>query len=69
MESKSFNPVIARRELRPDGVKPVQVLIGRPHLDAETGKCICPYQVTGVGDERVRGALAVDEFEAIGHAV
>ena len=69
MQLKSVGQVIARRELRLDGDRPVEVLLGKPYLDVETGTCICPYQTKGTGDERVRGAVGMDEIEAITCAV
>jgi len=66
---KNLDKVIARRGLRLDGDKPVEVLIGKPYPNSETSNCVCPYQIRGIADERLRGAVGRDEFEAISHAV
>jgi hypothetical protein len=69
VQVKGLGSVIAQRELLLDGKAPVDILIGQPYFDQRTGNCICPYQIKGMGDERVHRALGADEFEAIGHAI
>jgi hypothetical protein len=70
MQLKSIGPVIARRELLLDGKAPVEILIGRPYRAPDvTSHYVCPYQIRGMGDERVRGVVGMDAIQAIQHAI
>ncbi|MEM9694491.1 MAG: hypothetical protein AAGA56_18200 [Myxococcota bacterium] len=61
--------VIAMRRLRVGGSDDldVRLLIGlpRPFPDDPNGDYLCPYQITGVGDEKVRYAAGVDALQAL----
>lgn len=63
--------IIAERRLSSkaeDGLTgEVLVLLGkpRPFPDAPYGDYYCPYQISGVGSEKVSGAGGVDAFQAM----
>lgn len=70
MELDSVGNVVAFRRFYVEGdpSKDVTVKLGHPQKfpdspDAED--CFCPYQITGIGEERVRYAAGVDPFQAI----
>ena len=65
--------VIAKRRLRVTG-RPdldVWVVVGKPRPlpDGPDGDCYCPYQVTGIGDEKVRYAVGIDSIQALELAI
>lgn len=68
MSDAILGEVVAERELehaRDDSVR-VRVRIGRPTEDpAEGGDWRCPFQVLGLGDERVHEAFGVDAVQAL----
>lgn len=45
----------------------VTVCIGRPVVDASTPQrvWVCPFQIRGLGEERVRGIYGVDAMQAL----
>jgi hypothetical protein len=55
--------VIATRSLELRGKPSVAVLIGEPAKDADDH--YCPYQIRGIGDERVRYAMGSDAAQAL----
>lgn len=61
--------VIAERKLsiKGDPSAQVRVLMGAPQRKAESNSeyYVCPVQILGFGDERVRGAHGVDAFQAL----
>jgi hypothetical protein len=64
-----LGPIIAERRLRVTG-RPeldVRVRLGtpRPLTDAPYGDYYCPYQIVGVGNEKVRYAGGVDAIQAL----
>lgn len=65
--------VAAIRELRIEGEpeRVVLVRVGTPHrLSAEgSGSCVCPYQITGVGDGSIRTATGYDTLHALRRAL
>jgi hypothetical protein len=70
MRLETVDGVMATRRLQVLGEPWREVLakLGRlqPSVDApESGEYFCPFQITGVGDERVRYAAGVDAFQAI----
>ena len=54
--------VVATRVYRL-GHKRIVVRIGRPQTDGSDW--FCPYQIVGLGDEKVRRAWGVDSFQAL----
>jgi hypothetical protein len=70
MRLEAVDDVMATRGLQVLGETGREVLVKlgrpRPSLDApESGEYFCPFQITGIGDERVRYAAGVDAFQAI----
>jgi hypothetical protein len=70
MKLETVGDVMATRKLQvlaePDHEGLVK--LGRPQPspdDPESEEYFCPFQITGVGDERVRYAAGVDAFQAI----
>lgn len=64
-----LGPIIAERRLRVTG-RPeldVRVRLGtpRPFADAPYGDYYCPYQIVGVGNQKVRYAGGVDAIQAL----
>ena len=61
--------VIAERRLRlsdsPGREVWVRLGLPRPFPDAPFGDYYCPYQIVGIGDERVRHAGGVDGLQAL----
>jgi len=61
--------VIAERRLRVRGQPDLQVWIRigmpRPFPDAAQGDYYCPYQITGIGSEKVQRAGGVDALQAL----
>ena len=64
MKLDSVGTVIAARELAIDGAKKVQVIIGKPEKFPDSSDYYCPYQITGIGNERIRYAGGVDAVQA-----
>jgi hypothetical protein len=64
-----LGPIIAERRLRVTGRSEldVRVRLGtpRPFPDAPYGDYYCPYQIVGVGNEKVRYAGGVDAIQAL----
>jgi len=53
---------LVRNQLPPAQVK---VLMGKPQHFPDHSDFYCPYQITGLGDKKVRAAGGVDAFQAI----
>jgi Domain of unknown function (DUF6968) len=68
-----LGPVIAERRLRVKGHPDldVRIRIGTPSpfADAPYGDYYCPYQIIGLGSERVRHAGGVDAVQALELAI
>jgi hypothetical protein len=64
---KDVGEIIARRKLYVDGTprKEAAVLIGKPCQFSESPDYYCPYQIVGVGNERVMYAGGVDAIQAL----
>ena len=65
MELDSVGIVIATRELDLADVKKVTVTIGRPETFSDGINFYCPYQITGIGNKRVRYAGGIDAAQAL----
>jgi hypothetical protein len=64
--------VIAERRLRVEGEpdRDVRVRIGRPRpFDATESDFYCPFQVVGVGDERIHTTGGIDGVQALELAI
>jgi hypothetical protein len=62
--------IIAERHLYLEGEPgcTIRVLLGKPHtrLNASNNELtFCPYQILGIGDEKVRAAGGVDAIQAL----
>jgi hypothetical protein len=73
-EIKEIRDVIAERRLYLEGQpnKPIRVVLGRPQKApgaSEGDLVLCPYQIIGIGDEKVRSAAAIDAVEALQFAM
>lgn len=68
-EIKEISEVIAERRLsivgQPDVV--VRILLGKPHRPdpSNNNYVLCPHQILGIGDQKVRSAAGVDDFQAL----
>jgi len=64
-ESNEIKEVIAERHLYLDGQPgiTIRVLLGKPQGTA--GLMLCPYQIVGIRDEKVRCAGGVDAFQSL----
>ena len=69
MKLDSIGEVIAERALsltHDDGrSKQVVVLLGRPRRLPDHPDYYCPYQIKGLGPERIRYACGIDLFQAL----
>ncbi|HKZ81150.1 MAG TPA: hypothetical protein VJ124_22960 [Pyrinomonadaceae bacterium] len=69
MKLDSVGIVIAVREfsLRDEGgkVTPVSVILGMPQQFPDSSDYYAPYQITGVGSEKIRYAGGIDAFQAL----
>jgi len=65
LKLENVGDVIATRTLLlgRDGEAAAAVLLGKPQAHGE--EFYCPYQIKGVGDEKVRYAFGVDAFQAL----
>src|SRR5882672_10246463 len=65
--ANSLGKIIATREFsakRPAGTVRVLVRIGSPRR-RQTGEWACPFEVTGLGRQRLKHALGIDAFQAV----
>lgn len=65
MKLDNVGTVIATRELTLGDGRKVTVTLGRPEKCSDSADYYCPYQITGLGNERVRYAGGVDAIQAI----
>ncbi len=70
MELKDVGEVIATREfyVSEDGDRRRQIVVklGKPRpFEDDASDCYCPFQVVGIGPERVYYAAGVDAFQAL----
>jgi hypothetical protein len=68
-EIDKLSEVVAERQLFLEGQPGinVRVLLGKPQKASRPGGdlTLCPYQILGIGDEKVRCAGGVDAFQAL----
>jgi len=73
MKLSSVGEVIAERKLllRGDAAsdREVVVLLGKPLPFPDSNDYYCPYQIKGIGEEKVKYLGGVDAFQAIGFAM
>ncbi|HXM69270.1 MAG TPA: hypothetical protein VN911_21265 [Candidatus Acidoferrum sp.] len=67
---KEIGEVIAERSLYLEGqpATKIRVLLGRPQerpAASDEGLSLCPYQILGIGDEKVRFAGGTDSVQAL----
>ena len=67
MNLPNVGDVIATRMLHLIGeaAKEIRVLIGKPRPFPAGRDFYCPYQITGLGDEKVRYAGGIDAVQAL----
>ena len=65
MKLKTVGVIIATREIDIDGNRKVLVTIGTPREFPEGGNYFCPYQISGMGNGRVRYAGGADSVQAL----
>lgn len=67
MKVTALGEVIASRRLHliDEPTRQVVVQIGRPQPVDGSTDFFCPYQVIGLGDEKVRYAMGVDSVQAL----
>jgi hypothetical protein len=69
MKLTSVGEIIAERKLvlrgdsGPD--REVFVLLGKPQLFSDSTDYFCPYQIKGIGEEKIKYMGGVDAFQAI----
>lgn len=64
MQLKDVGVQIAIRELQANGRK-ITVVIGKPEMFPDGVNFYCPYQIVGIGNERVRYSGGVDAVQAL----
>jgi len=69
MKLESLGDVIAEREflsIDPSGARTrIRISLGKPKPFSDSADFYCPYQISGVGDEKIRYAGGVDSMQAI----
>jgi hypothetical protein len=69
MKLESVGEIVAVRRLFLEGQEPssgdILVKVGKPQQFPDSTDYYCPYQITGVGDEKVRYAGGIDAVQAI----
>jgi hypothetical protein len=71
MRTFALEDILAPRTLRFEpGHRPaidITVTLGRPLVDPEHAEraWMCPFQITGIGDERVRAIFGIDALQAL----
>lgn len=73
MNLTSVGEIIAERKLvlrgnsGPD--REVFVLLGKPQLFSDSSDYFCPYQINGIGEEKIKYMGGVDAFQAISYVL
>ena len=67
---KEIRDVVAERRLYLEGQAdlPIRVVLGKPQRGpggSDDDLILCPYQILGIGDEKVRSAGGVDPVQAL----
>jgi hypothetical protein len=73
MNLSDLGQVIAERRLRLVGEegegRQILVLLGSPRTFPDSPDYYCPYQITGIGDGKIRHVGGVDAFQALEFAL
>jgi hypothetical protein len=69
-EIKEITEIIAERRLYLEGQPDIKirVILGKPlrmTRSSHNAFVLCPYQIIGIGDEKVRSASGIDEVQAL----
>jgi hypothetical protein len=62
---KTFGPVFATRRLALSGKYTVTAKIGKPRKSKREPCYYCPYQIKGIGAEKIRRAYGEDSMQAL----
>jgi hypothetical protein len=68
MDLNEIQEVIATRELsldEPQGIRKVTVSLGKPEPFPEAEGYCCPFQILGIGSEKVKYAAGIDAVQAL----
>ena len=68
MELTSIDQVFASRSLtliNKKSIHSVVVTIGKPQPFPDSSDYYCPYQITGMGDEKINWSGGIDEVQAL----
>ncbi|GLQ95250.1 DUF6968 family protein [Dyella acidisoli] len=65
MKLEKVNSVIAKRTLQAKDGREIEIIFGTPEEFPDGKDFYCPFQVIGLGDERVRYAGGVDSMQAL----
>jgi hypothetical protein len=65
MKLEKIDTVIARRILQAKDGRDIEVVFGKPEKFPEGDDFYCPFQITGLGDEKIRYAGGVDSLQAL----
>ncbi len=65
MEIDNLGIIIAKRELLLADGKRVFVLIGRPEKFPDSDDYYCPFQITGIGNEKIKCVGGIDSIQAL----
>jgi hypothetical protein len=65
MKLTTVGAVVAKRALTVSKIKRATVLIGKPKKFRGGSDYYCPFQILGMGDERVRYSGGVDPVQAL----
>lgn len=65
MKIDSVGMIIANREIVLADGKEVIVTIGKPEKFPDSEDYYCPYQIIGIGNEKVRYASGIDSIQAL----
>jgi hypothetical protein len=70
LELKEVGPVIATRQLDLRGKPTVKVIVGKPRPYPEPPEdYYCPFQIVGLGNEKIYYASGVDSVQALALAL
>lgn len=65
MKLEKIDSVIAKRILKAKDGREIEVVFGRPEKFPDDDDFYCPFQIIGLGDEKVRYAGGVDSMQAL----
>lgn len=65
MKIDRIETIIAIREFILTTGKKVTVVIGKPEKFPDSDDYYCPYQITGIGNEKIRYAGGIDAVQAL----